>query len=226
MRAKPMVINTWPSVWPASRRRNNRSMPTPINAMASAPASSAAAKLCVRHTTDRPTYPPSMKYEPWARLTIRMMPKISDSPAASRKSRAPYDTPLKAWMIQNSAVTPAPRGLRQAEQPRRVVAQDLRLVRLPQCEPLHHHVARPLVAHVEAEVTADHDAVGADESDEVLEGLGRVTDRVVAEAAQVCRAAVPGARARPAPVPGPAWGAPRSRRNGRGAPCAPPRPRR
>ena len=55
MSAKPTVISTWPSVWPGSRRRKSRSMPTPMSAIASAPATSAAAKLPVRHTTDSPT---------------------------------------------------------------------------------------------------------------------------------------------------------------------------
>src|SRR2546430_807065 len=42
MRAKPIVISTWPSVWPESRRRKSRSMPMPISATATAPATSAA----------------------------------------------------------------------------------------------------------------------------------------------------------------------------------------
>src|SRR5260370_40909466 len=67
-----------------------------------------------------------MKYEPWARVTTRITPKISESPLASRNRRAPYDTPLKVWVTQNSAVTggrrvarappqagQAPRGLRE-----------------------------------------------------------------------------------------------------------------
>jgi len=34
-----------------------------------------------------------------------MTPKMSESPLARRKRSAPYDRPLKAWEIQNSAVT-------------------------------------------------------------------------------------------------------------------------
>src|SRR6266850_6292829 len=37
-------------------------------------------------------------------LTMRIMPKMSERPPASRKSKAPYDTPLKSWPIQNSTV--------------------------------------------------------------------------------------------------------------------------
>jgi hypothetical protein len=35
----------------------------------------------------------------------RMTPKMSESPPASRQRSAPYDRPLKACEIQNSAVT-------------------------------------------------------------------------------------------------------------------------
>src|SRR5437879_13626412 len=35
-------------------------------------------------------------------LTMRIMPKMSESPPASKKSRAPYETPLKSWLIQKS----------------------------------------------------------------------------------------------------------------------------
>src|SRR2546426_1110299 len=51
-----------------------------------------------------------MKYEPCARLTTRMTPKIRLRPLASRKSSAPYDRPLKVWMIQNSLLTTRARG--------------------------------------------------------------------------------------------------------------------
>ena len=55
IRAKPMVISTWPSVSPRSRRRKKRSMPMPTRAMATAPARHASAKLLVRSATVSPT---------------------------------------------------------------------------------------------------------------------------------------------------------------------------
>ncbi len=53
--AKPMVISTWPSVSPRSRRRKKRSMPMPTSAMATAPARHASAKLFVNSATESPT---------------------------------------------------------------------------------------------------------------------------------------------------------------------------
>src|SRR5213594_5100107 len=48
-------------------------------------------------------------------LTMRIMPKISESPPARRKSRAPYETPLKSWLIQKSNGQAIPRrSLREA----------------------------------------------------------------------------------------------------------------
>src|SRR6267378_561735 len=129
-----------------------------------------------------------MKYEPWARLTTRITPKISESPLASRNRRAPYDTPLKVWVTQNSAVTGARRLARphsQAEQAPRVLRQDAGAVPRGQLEAAHHDLARPRRAHVETEVAADHHAVRADEVDEVAQRRRRVTDRVVREAPQV-----------------------------------------
>src|SRR4029450_10574272 len=35
-------------------------------------------------------------------LTMRIMPKMSERPPARRKRRAPYETPLKSWLIQKS----------------------------------------------------------------------------------------------------------------------------
>ena len=45
----------FPSDWPDSRRRKSRSMPAPIRATATAPPRTAAAKLWVRQTMERPT---------------------------------------------------------------------------------------------------------------------------------------------------------------------------
>ena len=77
-------------------------MPRPMSATESAPDRSASGKLFVLETVVSPTYPPSRKYEPWARLTIRMTPKTSDRPLPRRNSMAPYEIPLNACVSQNS----------------------------------------------------------------------------------------------------------------------------
>jgi hypothetical protein len=50
-------------------------------------------------------------------LTMRIIPKMRDSPPARRKSRAPYEIPLKVWTIQNSiaGLSGAVRRLRSRE---------------------------------------------------------------------------------------------------------------
>src|SRR5712691_13321019 len=127
-----------------------------------------------------------MKYEPCARLTTRMTPKIRLRPLASRKSNAPYERPLKVWMIQSSLLTARARSpLGEPQQAGGVVAEDARLVGPLELEPLRDDVARPVVAHVEAEIAAQHHAVGADGLDEPTERLRRVADGVVGEAPQV-----------------------------------------
>src|SRR5215813_1440476 len=127
-----------------------------------------------------------MKYEPCARLTTRMTPKIRLRPLASRKSSAPYDRPLKVWMIQNSLLTARARGsLDEPQQAGGVVAEDARLISPLELEPLGDDVPRPVVAHVEAEVAAQHHTVGADGVDEPAERLGRVADGVVGEAPEI-----------------------------------------
>src|SRR2546425_1257232 len=127
-----------------------------------------------------------MKYEPCARLTTRMTPKIRLSPLASRKSSAPYESPLNVWMIQNSLLTAEARGsLGEPQQAGGVVAKNARLVGPLELESLGDDVARPVVAHVEAEVAAQHHAIGAHRPDEPVERFGRGADRVVREAPQV-----------------------------------------
>src|SRR3989442_14293551 len=126
-----------------------------------------------------------MKYEPCARLTTRMTPKIRLRPLANRKSSAPYDRPLKVWMIQNSLLTTRPRGsLGEPQQAGGVVAKDARLIGPLELEPLRDDVARPVVTHVEAEVAAQPHAVGAHGPDGPAEGLRAVADRVLREAPQ------------------------------------------
>src|SRR2546422_1876094 len=135
-----------------------------------------------------------MKYEPCARLTTRITPKMSDSPLARRNRRAPYDRPLKVWVTQNSAVT-GPRHAEphsQAEQTPRVLRQDPGAIPRGQLDPARDDLTRPRRTHVEAEVAADHHAVGADETDEVRERRRRVADRVVGEAPQIRVEGAPG----------------------------------
>jgi hypothetical protein len=45
-------------------------------------------------------YTPSMKNEPWAKLTMRVTPKISDSPAATRNSDDAPASPLSSWTMK------------------------------------------------------------------------------------------------------------------------------
>src|SRR5947209_9571682 len=108
-----------------------------------------------------------MKYEPCARLTTRMTPKIRLRPLANRKSSAPYDSPLKVWMIQNSLLTARPRGpLGEPQQAGGVVAEDARLISPLELEPLGDDVARPVVPHVEAKVAAQHHQAAQARSEE------------------------------------------------------------
>src|ERR1700693_1883612 len=116
-------------------------------------------------------------------LTIRITPKISDSPLARRKRSAPYDTPLNVWTTQKSGRTPS---LAQAQHAGGVPADDAVLV-LP-AEPRRLGLddrERPLVPHVEAEVGAEHHAVRADRVDQVAKRARVVADDVVAEAAEI-----------------------------------------
>src|SRR5216117_3429571 len=130
-----------------------------------------------------------MKYEPCARLTTRMTPKIRLRPLANRKSSAPYDSPLKVWMIQNSLLTARPRGpLGEPQQAGGVVAEDARLISPLELEPLGDDVARPVVPHVEAKVAAQHHAVGADGVDEPAQRFRRSEERRVGkECPSLCR---------------------------------------
>jgi hypothetical protein len=73
-----------------------------------------------------------------------------------------------------------------------MLSQDARLVRRFESQPLGDDVARALVAHVETEIAPDHHPVGADQVDEVTQGLGRMTDRVVGEPSQIGAEGPPG----------------------------------
>src|SRR6266567_1731663 len=116
-------------------------------------------------------------------LTMRMTPKISESPLARRKRSAPYDSPLNVWTTQKSGRT---RGLAQAQHAGGVVANDAALVL--QAEPRRpggNDGERPVVAHVEAEVRPEHHAVRAHRDDQVAQRAGVVADGVVGEAPEV-----------------------------------------
>src|SRR5207247_8703512 len=117
-----------------------------------------------------------MKYEPCARLTTRITPKINESPLASRKSSAPYDRPLKVWVTQNSRVTGSPRlRLRLARPPSqpqeapRVLRQDAGPGARGALCSAHADPARPPRAHGETGTTADQHATGPDETREILQ---------------------------------------------------------
>src|SRR5688572_2869608 len=137
-----------------------------------------------------------------------MTPKISDRPLASRKRSAPEDSPLKVWTIQNSAdiysegaaeapSDASPRaGLRRQSRRSNVVmrtcsgqteqtggggAEDPALVRPVQPGVLRHHLDGARVAHVEAIVAAQHDAIGAHGVDQEAQQVRRVADGVVGE---------------------------------------------
>src|SRR5439155_605943 len=119
-----------------------------------------------------------MKYEPWARLTTRITPKMSESPLASRNRSAPYDRPLKVWVTQNSAVTGA-RPHSQAEQTPRVLRQDAGAVPRGQLHAARDDLARPRRAHVETEIAADHYPVRYDDAVQLRHPLSGITDRDV-----------------------------------------------
>src|SRR2546429_9412944 len=108
-----------------------------------------------------------MKYEPCARLTTRMTPKIRLRPLANRKSSAPYDSPLKVWMIQNSLLTARPRGpLGEPQQAGRLFAEDARPINPLELKPAWDDVVRPAGRHVVAKVAAQHHPGGGDGDDE------------------------------------------------------------
>src|SRR5262245_37287794 len=146
MKAKPRVTSTCASSLPASRRRIRRSTMPPKRATPR-PATSAAGQnpmpSRIRLTAK---YAPSMKNEPWVRFGIRISPKISEKPAARRKSRLPKVMLLTASSKVRLIPAPSPRArkttARASALERRIVA---RVHGLRQ-EPLL--VVRPELAHV------------------------------------------------------------------------------
>src|SRR6266511_3413961 len=101
---------------------------------------------------------------------MRMTPKMSESPLARRNRSAPYESPLKVC---------------ETQQARGVASQDPFSIRSLELELFLDHIAGQLVAHVEAEVAAEHHAVHAHRLDQIGERARVVADRVVGEAAQI-----------------------------------------
>src|SRR6185369_8241750 len=104
------------------------------------------------------------------RLTILMTPNIKDRPLASRKRSAPYEMPLKDCAIQNSGLTRRAGGSAEAQQPGGVLAHDLGLVGPRELDRVvADDVDRLVVAHVEAEIGAEHHPVRAHGGDQVAQ---------------------------------------------------------
>src|SRR5687767_1839684 len=71
------------------------------------------------------------------------------------------------------------------QQSPRVIAENELLLFLGQRFHLRHDFYRLFVRDVEAVVASHHDAVGADEVDEILQDLFAVADRVISEALEI-----------------------------------------
>src|SRR6266852_5598563 len=112
MNEMPSVTSTWPSAFPASARRIRRSTSPPNTAMMTPPMIAASQRLGTYFRTEIPTYAPSMYKEPCVRFAMRISPKMSEKPAASRNSRPPRARLFSVWMIQyctkNGAGCPGP----------------------------------------------------------------------------------------------------------------------
>src|SRR6266850_4748024 len=100
MKANPSVTSTCESTLPASFLRMNRSSKPPRNATAMPAASAASHRLGTTLRMLTPRYAPSMKRPPCVRFAIRIRPKISENPAASRKSSPPNARLLSVWIAQ------------------------------------------------------------------------------------------------------------------------------
>ena len=79
----------------------NRSSSAPNSATASPPSSAASHRFGTNFNIVTPIYAPSMNSAPCVRLAMRMSPKISEKPAASRNSSPPSARLFSVWMIQN-----------------------------------------------------------------------------------------------------------------------------
>ena len=82
------------------RRRNTKRSTMPPNSATPRPApKDAIQKLQPQPISVTPKYAPSMNIEPCVRLGMRISPKISENPAASRNSRPPRVTLLMERMV-------------------------------------------------------------------------------------------------------------------------------
>ncbi len=97
----PSVTRTWPSAFPAKARRMKRSINPPNTATSRPPSSAAIHRFGMYLRMLTPKYAPSMNSDPWVRLAIRIRPKISEKPAASRNSSPPRARLFSVWTIQN-----------------------------------------------------------------------------------------------------------------------------
>src|ERR1051326_4635864 len=93
------------------RRRSSISTPAPSAATASA-AKGTATQKPTRGASQTAAYMPSMYSEPWAKLTMRLTPKMSDSPAARRKSELAPASPFRN--CRRTAAPLNPGGSRKA----------------------------------------------------------------------------------------------------------------
>src|SRR5688500_7201438 len=61
----------------------------------------------IRSESHTARYMPSMYSEPWARLTMRLTPKMSDSPAATRNSELAPASPFRNCSRTAASLNPA-----------------------------------------------------------------------------------------------------------------------
>jgi len=101
MNEMPSVTSTCPKAFPARGRKMNRSTKPPNAATTSPPSSAASQRFGTTLSIVTPKYAPSMNNEPWVRFAMRISPKISENPAASRNSKPPRARLFNVWTIQN-----------------------------------------------------------------------------------------------------------------------------
>src|SRR5215831_56454 len=96
----PSVTSTCPRALPDSARRMKRSTSPPNTAITAPPISAASHRFGTTFSTVTPTYAPNMYNDPCVRFAMRIRPKISEKPAASRNSSPPRARLFSVWMIQ------------------------------------------------------------------------------------------------------------------------------
>src|SRR5262249_44353655 len=114
-------------------RRIRRSSAKPRPATASPLSSAATQRFGTKRRIDTPRYAPIMNSDPCVRLAMRMRPKISENPAASRNSRPPSARLFSVWTIQNCMLEAAGSGLevlrgRPVARVHRILQEFLRIV--------------------------------------------------------------------------------------------------